>query len=83
MIYGERICLRVPEREDLPVFVEWLNDPEARRGLAMVLPMSNEREEKWFENMLERPEEEHVHIIEVKKRSNWAMIGSCGLMEID
>lgn len=83
MIYGKRIRFRSPEREDLPVFVKWLNDPEVRRGLDMFLPLSDAREEKWFEAMLERPEEEHVLIIEVKKGRNWAMVGSCGFMDID
>jgi RimJ/RimL family protein N-acetyltransferase len=83
MIYGERLRFRAAEQEDLPIFVEWLNDPEVRRGLDMFLPMSKVREEKWFEAMLERPEEAHVLIIEAKKRANWLMIGSCGLMNID
>ena len=40
MIYGERIRLRAPEREDLPRFVAWLNDPDVRKTLALSLPFS-------------------------------------------
>ena len=46
MIYGNRIRLRAPERVDLPLFVNWLNDPEVRRGLARYLPISTAEEEK-------------------------------------
>ena len=28
MIYGERIRFRSVEREDIPTFVEWFNDPD-------------------------------------------------------
>jgi len=52
MIYGERIRFRSPEREDLPMFTGWINDPEVRFGISMFLPMSLAREEQWFENML-------------------------------
>ena len=33
MIIGDQIRLRAIEREDLPSFVKWLNDPEVRQGL--------------------------------------------------
>jgi hypothetical protein len=32
MIYGERIRFRGIERQDLPTFVMWINDPEVQRG---------------------------------------------------
>jgi RimJ/RimL family protein N-acetyltransferase len=31
MIIGERIRLRAMRRDDLPLFVEWFNDPEVTR----------------------------------------------------
>lgn len=40
MIFGQRIRLRHVEREVLPRFVEWLNDPEVRKGLMLYLPLS-------------------------------------------
>ena len=59
MIYGKRIRLRRPEKEDLPLFVRWLNDPEVQAGISMYLPIGMAEEEKWFEKMLERPVAEH------------------------
>lgn len=52
MIHGERVRLRRVEREDLPRFVEWSNDPEVRDHLAAFYPMSLAQEERWFESTL-------------------------------
>lgn len=54
MIRGEKIHLRAIEHEDLPRYVEWFNDEEARQGLNFFLPMGLAEEERWFEGMLER-----------------------------
>jgi len=67
MIYGERIRFRHIEREDLPRFVEWINDPEVRAGLALYLPLSMVEEEDWFEGVLKRPAEERPFGIEVRQ----------------
>ena len=40
-------------------------------------------EERWFENMLERPADEHPMVIEVQDEGNWRAIGNCGLMLFD
>jgi len=83
MIIGERVRLRSIEREDLPRFVEWLNDPEVRINLAAYLPMSRAREEMWFEEMMKRPPEEHALGIDVGSGDTWNLIGSCGLSDIN
>jgi RimJ/RimL family protein N-acetyltransferase len=83
MIYGQRIRLRHVEREDLPRFVDWLNDPEVRQGLAMHLPISQVEEEQWFENMLKRDNDERPLVIEVKGQDGWTMIGNSGFFNID
>ncbi|KAA3644938.1 MAG: N-acetyltransferase [Chloroflexi bacterium] len=83
MIYGERIRFRHTEREDLPLFVKWFNDPEVRQGLNSVLPMSLSNEEKWFERMLQLPMEEQVLCIEMRDRDDWRLIGNCGFFTID
>lgn len=84
MIYGERIRLRAVEREDLPRFVEWLNDPEVTAGLLMILPISNWEETRWFENLASRPPQERPLSIEVKTPDGgWKPIGNVGLERID
>jgi RimJ/RimL family protein N-acetyltransferase len=83
MIYGERIRLRAIEREDLMQFVEWLNDPDVRRGLFLHIPMSLAQEQNWFENMIKRPQAEQPLVIELALGSEWVMIGNCGIHQID
>jgi len=89
MIYGERIRFRHIEREDLPRFVEWINDPEVRAGLALYLPLSMVEEEDWFEGVLKRPAEERPFGIEVRQPAsegqteNWILIGNCAFFNID
>jgi RimJ/RimL family protein N-acetyltransferase len=58
MIFGKRIRLRGIEKEDLPQFVAWLNDPEVLHGLMLDSPLTLVQEERWFQSMLERPVEE-------------------------
>ena len=89
MIYGDRIRLRANERDDIALFVRWLNDPEVRRGLLAHLPISQAEEEVWFENMLKRPKEQRPLLIEVRKKDHaaaeesWIPIGNCAFDDID
>ena len=88
MIYGERIRLRAPTRDDLPLFTSWLNDPEVRQYIALIMPFSIEDEERWFEAMLKRPQEEHPLVIEVRhagenEEQAWKPVGNVGLHEIN
>ena len=86
MIYGERIRLRASEREDLPRFVTWLNDPEVIQFLLIHIPMSLASEERWFENMQNRPPAEQVLVIEILvpgEPETWQPIGNTAFMGID
>jgi diamine N-acetyltransferase len=81
MIYGDRIRLVAVEREDLPLFVDWINDPEVREGIMMYLPMSMAQEERWFEKMLDRPQDEQP--LEAREGDEWVKIGNMGFFDID
>jgi diamine N-acetyltransferase len=83
MIYGERIRLRHVERDDLPHFAAWLNDPEVRLGLGMYLPISNTEEENWFSDLLKRSGEEQPLVIEVNRDGVWQMVGNSGFFKFD
>ncbi len=85
MIYNESRSLRfrAPEREDIPRWVEWLNDPEVCAGISMILPMSTPNETAWFEAMLKEPRENQILVIEVLSQDLWVPIGSCGFHEIN
>lgn len=81
MIIGEKVNIRAVERDDLPRYVRWLNDPEVRENLAMFYPMSLAEEEKWFEDkILKRDENNKTFAIETK---DGVHIGGTGLDSIN
>ena len=77
------IRLRAVEREDLPRFVQWLNDPEVRSNLELVSPLSMAQEEGWFEQILKRPAAEQPLVIEANEDETWRALGNCSLFNID
>jgi RimJ/RimL family protein N-acetyltransferase len=80
MMPGEKTMLRAIEREDLPAFVRWFNDPEARQYLLMYMPMSpGEEEGEWFERQLEN-QDIRGFVIETV---DGVHIGNCGLHDFD
>jgi RimJ/RimL family protein N-acetyltransferase len=83
MIYGKRIRFRHAERSDLPTFVRWLNDPEVSKNLSIYLPISLISEEKWFEDMIARHQDEQAFCIEIQEGEKWTIIGNCSFMDIE
>lgn len=84
MIYANRLRFRRPERDDIPLFIAWLNDPEVRQGISLYLPISKWEEEKWFENMTQRSLNERPFTIEIRtENEEWKAVGNCGLFNID
>jgi RimJ/RimL family protein N-acetyltransferase len=75
--------LRAAEREDLTLFVTWLNDREVGQFLAMNQPMSLVAEERWYENMVNGPKAEQVLVIQIKDGDAWRPIGNTSFMNID
>lgn len=83
LINGDRVRLRAIEREDLPRFVEWLNDPDVIQGLSIYLPLSFADEQNWFENVLKSPPAERPLAIDLRAGSDWVPVGNCGFHVID
>jgi len=83
MLTGKNTRLRAPERNDIPQWVEWLNDPEVIENLYIAYPLSNADETKWFESMLQSPMELHPLVIEVKTGKSWQMVGNIGFNQVD
>jgi RimJ/RimL family protein N-acetyltransferase len=83
MIYGNGLRLRAIEKEDIPRFVRWLNDPEVRENLLLFAPMSLDEEEEWYNSVLKRPKEERPLAIEIEIGGEWLTIGNISLMRID
>lgn len=82
MFYGSCIRLRAIEREDLPHFVKWFNDPHVRRNLPLFVPLSLPQEEEWFKGILQRPVEEQPLVNENKQGDDWLPMGNAGFSTI-
>jgi diamine N-acetyltransferase len=91
MILGDRVRLRRVEREDLPRFVAWLNDPDVRRQLALVYPMGIAQEEAWFEAQLKAEPAVQSFSVDVRAHStaaagldpDWTHVGGAGFHSVD
>ena len=83
IIFGKRVRLRGAERSDLEKFIVWINDPKVTAGLALFLPMSSVDEEKWFENAMQRPQEEKPLAIDMKDGTDWRLIGNSSFFAFD
>jgi RimJ/RimL family protein N-acetyltransferase len=82
MIPGERVRLRALERDDVPTFVRWFNDPEVRHYLAAYLPMSMAQEERWLEARLDA-KDEFFFVVEALVDDVFTPIGTICLVGID
>lgn len=83
MMIGERVRLRAIELDDLPRYVDWLNDPDVQRGIERHLPLSLAEEQSWFGAMMAGPPAERSLAIEVQEGQGWRHIGGIGLMRLD
>lgn len=79
MIQGTKIRLRALEKEDLPRFVGWMNDPETQRFMAVRYPLSMTEEETWWQRYQERVND-HIFAIETE---DGTYIGNVGLHNVE
>jgi len=80
MIRGNRITLRAVERDDLPRYVAWLNDPEVTYHLSPLLPFNLDDETEWYEQ--QRKDDSQLNLAIVINDGE-QHIGSVGLMHLD
>jgi RimJ/RimL family protein N-acetyltransferase len=83
MIIGDGIRFRAVEKDDLPRFVKWFNDPEVLQGVSMFLPMAMWEEEQWFTALSDRPQVERPMAIEILEKGEWIHIGNLGMIGLD
>ena len=85
-LYGKRIRLRAAEREDIPLFLKWINDPVVTENLMLTTPMSKVEEEQWYDDMMQNPVHTHVFVIEAgdeQAEPSYQAIGTCQFISID
>ena len=76
------IYLRAGEREDLPLFVRWMNDWRTSRTLAIRAPISFASETHWFEGMLAEQGKDRYFFVACLLVDDRA-IGTIGLFDLD
>jgi len=82
MIYGEGIRFRAIEKDDIPSFLRWLNDPETRQFLLLYDPISRADEERWVEGLAGR-KDDRIFAFEAPIDDQWIHLGNVGLHGID
>jgi len=80
MLKSERLTLRAIDREDLPRFINWVNDGEVTHHLRLLLPLNLEDETAWYER--QRQDESTLNL-SIVISADETLIGSIGLMKID
>ncbi len=80
MLSGPRLILRAIERDDLPRYVQWMNDPEVKRHLLPLPPFNFDDEIEWYES--QRKDPSALNLAMVLKADN-RHIGSVSLNHID
>ncbi|MCA9870557.1 MAG: GNAT family N-acetyltransferase [Anaerolineae bacterium] len=78
ILQGKRVRLRATERDDLPLAVQYLNDPEVLMWFGQPAPLGMDDEIAWYERM--RQDDGVINFaIEVEGR----YVGGCGLTGIN
>jgi RimJ/RimL family protein N-acetyltransferase len=76
------VYLRPAERDDLPLFVRWLNDERTSRTLALRSPISLALEEGWFGRLLERHGGDVWHFV-ICRVDDGRAVGAIDLHDVD
>jgi RimJ/RimL family protein N-acetyltransferase len=80
MIKGDRVTLRAIERDDLPRYVTWLNDPEVTHHLELYLPINSDNEADWYDAQRKDNSTQNFAVVINEEDVH---IGSVGLMSIN
>jgi RimJ/RimL family protein N-acetyltransferase len=83
ILYADRIRLRASEREDIPLFLKWVNDPDVCEYLEQYAVLNRVHEENWFEQVSSGPRTELPLVIEVRQADEtWTPIGNLAFLNI-
>ena len=78
-LVGERVYLRPFRREDLPYVMKWSRDPELRKLVGQVSPMSRAEAERWYRRA--RADKDRIWFAVVLKDGD-RVIGESGLLRM-
>ena len=76
---GERVVLRSFARDDLPHVIRWMDDPELRKEIGAVEPLTEARAEEWFAKVEIDPTRLWYAIV---LEGDGRVVGEAGLLRI-
>lgn len=76
---SRRVVLRPVLKEDLPLFIRWINDPDVSQFLNVFFPMMEADEQEWFDSLPKRKSTDIVFVIVVDGKA----IGTMGIHNIN
>jgi RimJ/RimL family protein N-acetyltransferase len=82
IIRGRLTYLRAAERDDIPLFVRWINDRRTSRFLTARSPISVPLEERWFERMTESQGSDSWFFV-ICRLEDSRPLGTTGLFAVD
>jgi RimJ/RimL family protein N-acetyltransferase len=78
---GKTVILRPVMEEDVPLFFEWMNDPEVTQYMETHRPVTLSQEQAWFERVSKIEQDSVTLVIVVKKTK--ACIGCISISKIN
>ncbi len=76
------VFLRPAEKDDVELFVRWLNDWRTGRTLGMRAPLSKGMEEKWVERLIEGQGKEGYHFV-ICRLEDDRPVGTIGIKDLN
>ncbi len=83
MITGEKVILRMAEKEDLEFVYDLINREENRQYLSVYRPMSKKEEEDWIAGTAQKATAGTDYTFIIIDRKTKKQIGNCGIHSID
>ena len=81
MIKGQYVHLRALEKNDLPLLMQWRNNPNMRKFFRETDEINTVNQLKWFESVVAK---NSVHkMFAIVKNDTEELMGACGLCYID
>lgn len=76
------VFLRPAEKDDVELFVRWLNDWRTGRTLGMRAPLSKGMEEKWVERLIEAQGKDGYHFV-ICRLEDDRPVGTIGIKDLN
>ncbi len=81
MLKGKITGLRAIEESDLPILLQWRNQPEYRQFFREYRELGLDNQKQWYESKVLR--DEHTRMFSIIELRTNELLGACGLCYID